>query len=743
MGATLLNRGNLPMNKKLFTTLIAATLAGQHSFALADNEPAMLEEVLVTATKREKNLQDISVAVSALSAQMLKDTQMTESADLVTLVPSLNMLQSESSGASSFNIRGIGTQVFGIGVEPSVSTMIDGIVLGRSGQAFMQLNDIQRVEVLRGPQGTLFGKNSSAGVIHFITQDPTEEHEGQITATAIEQDEYQLGGTLSGPISDTLGYRLTAFGSDKDGYTKNLYDGDYINNSQDWSVRGKLRWLPTDSLELKYTYDYSEQDCNCTARSIRDTSDPAAIAPLVASDENDKVNINGPTSNDVESYGHAMEVNWDLGEYTLTSITAYRDWQEDNQQDLDYGPTTLYNLDSASHTEQDQFTQELRLTSPSNRRLTYVAGLFYFQQDVDREQYRTILDNTSNAIFSTDATNYAAFGEATFSLLDTLRLVGGARYTYDELGYDFERTGDGFGLQPPLAPIDDEEDNDEVTVKAAIEWDFTDNAMTYLSYAQGYKGLAYNALFSASEESLNEAVDPELSDAYELGLKSNWLDGRLEINAALFFTQYEDFQASSLIQGVDENDISFSVQNVGEVETKGLEMDFRWLLTDNLLISGGFALIDATIEDYPFGTCSFGQEDRGECPLDYQDLSGEDLPQSPDWKYNIAANYTIPLTDIGLDVVTIANYRAQDDVQFDISQDPGTIQDSYGILDLSLKIADQKGRYDATLFVKNALDESYATSIYSMTSSLIPDGYVHFLPKTHERTAGITASYYF
>jgi iron complex outermembrane receptor protein len=481
--------------------------------------------------------------------------------------------------------------------------------------------------------------------------------------------------------------------------------------------------------------------------TIRQTSDPDSVAPIIASSTNDQVNLDSPTKNKVQSYGHALEANWERSGYTLTSISAYRDWKEDFHGDTDFGPVALYGLDQGKNTEQDQYSQELRLTAPGDQKFSYVAGLYYFQQSVDRQEYRAILGNTTDATFSTDNTNYAAFGEATYRITDTVRIVAGGRYTNDKLSYDFKRVGGGFQLPPPIDPTGGSTKDNDTAVKLATQWDFTDEAMTYVSYAQGYKGQAYNALFSATEDSLGNPVSPEKSDAYELGIKSTLLDRRVELNAALFYTEYKDFQASALVedssQGSEQSSIAFVVQNVGEVSTRGLEVDFRALLTENLALNGGVALIDATIDDFPGGTCTFGQQDRGECPLGYQDLSHQDLPQSPDWKLNVALDYTIDLPSQGFDLVARAGYRAQDDVQFDIAQDANTIQDSYGLLDLSMTMADKQDRYSATLFVKNALDKSYVTSISSLPSALLPGGYVQFLPKTYERTFGITVSYHY
>ncbi|MEP5568443.1 MAG: TonB-dependent receptor plug domain-containing protein, partial [Halioglobus sp.] len=197
-----------------------ALLMGQIMSVSAQESSLALEEVIVTATKREQNLQDVSVAVTALSEDILREAQIVSSEDLTQLVPSLNLQKGSNVRQTSFNIRGIGTQSFSTAVEPSVSTMLDGVVMGRSGQAFLRLLDIERVEVLRGPQGTLFGKNSTGGVVHLITKDPSEEFSGELMGSVVSGDEYRAGATVSGPLTDTLGFRLTASGSDVDGYTK-------------------------------------------------------------------------------------------------------------------------------------------------------------------------------------------------------------------------------------------------------------------------------------------------------------------------------------------------------------------------------------------------------------------------------------------------------------------------------------------------------------------------------------------
>jgi iron complex outermembrane receptor protein len=756
--------------KPLVTGLILA-LGGTTGFAQGSSSLA-LEEVLVTATKREQSMQDVAVAVTALSADLIKEAQINSSEDLTFLVPSLNLQKGSNPRQTSFSIRGIGTQSFSSAAEPSVSTMVDGVVMGRSGQSFMQLLDVQRVEVLRGPQGTLFGKNSTAGVVHIITQNPTEEHSGELMGTTISDEEYRAGLTISGPITDNLGYRLSANGTDVAGYTKNYYDGDYLNGTEEWSVRGKLRWLPTDTLELKWASDYSDVSSDGTAAPIRSLEPYGGnearvqgildnIAPVQPGDENDEVNINSIPFSDSKSWGHSLEANWDIGEYILTSITAARGFEVNGFGDVDSQPIDALGFNQFGASEQEQFTQEFRITSPADGVITYVAGLFYFDQEVERSFRREFeiipgLPGTGIADFKVDTQNWAAFGEATWNFGDAWRLIVGARYTEDELDYLFGRTVEGLpiGLPSPVEPTKGATDEDDLSGKLALQWDYSDEGMTYLSYAQGYKGPAFDMAFGADPVDLPR-VDPETSDSWELGLKTSLFDGQVQLNAALFYSVYEDFQSQAFFDpdgtpppcpdddpGCNAGNESgtFILINAGEVSTQGLEVDFLAQVTENLRLSGGVAFIDAKIDDYPGGPCSDGQKFRGECPNGLQDLSGGDLPFSPDWKASLTASYILRL-DNSFDVVLKGSVRAQDEVLYSLTQDENTIEDSYSIWDASVVFEGHSDRWDATVFVKNIGDEFYASSIISPPSFALPNGYNHRYSKLAGRNYGLEMRY--
>ena len=745
-------------NQKTIAAQRAAVILHLLALPAAAQVPAtgdrpILEELVVTAQKREQNLQDVPVGVSLLSGKALAEAQLRNAGELATLLPTLNVQASSGPGTSSFNIRGIGTQAFSPGVDPSVSTMLDGVVMGRSGMAFLDLVDIERVEVLRGPQGTLYGKNASGGVVHIITRDPSPEFSGTAAANAIEDGEYRLDGSVSGPITETLGYRLTGFGVDDDGWAKNVYNDDKINSTRNYSVRGKLQWQARDDLDFMLAGDYSWNNCDCTALSVRDILDgPDQQAllqeqlPVVPSKHNQDVNNDQRTFNRTRSSGTSLTANRDLDEYALTSITAWRDWRTESIVDFDDSPANPLSLSfpAPPETEQNQFSQELRLASVPAEWGSYVVGAFYFQQDVDTGNTTTagVLEPIVPATTRVSRTdvhgkNMAAFGEVNFNLWRDWQLILGGRYTYDELEYDTTADRTDNIVFPPPGEASDSHDESDFSPKLVLQWDVSDDAMAYASYVSGYKGPA----FDTSLLTAGTYVDPETSDSWETGLKSRWLDNRLIFNAALFYAEYDDFQAET---SIDVGPLgSIVLTNAGEVSTQGVELEFIAQPVSDWTISGGVTYTDATIDEYPNGNCSGGQRSRGECPDKYQDLSGGQLPYTPKWKATLGTDYTIPLQSIAFDLILGANVRYQGDVLYELSQDPYTEQDAYGIVDIRAVLAGRREGYRITAFVKNALDENYAALIYANSPALLPNGYIQLVPKYANRTAGLEIRYDF
>lgn len=722
------------------------------------DQPLALEEVIVTATRREASLQDVPVAVTAVPDWVLNDNQITRSEELTILVPSLTVQQGGNARGSSFNIRGVGTQSFSSAAEPSVSTMVDGVVMGRSGMAFSQLPDVQRVEVLRGPQGTLFGKNSSAGVVHIITKDPTPEHEGEVSVMGIEMGEYRYAGTAAGPITENWGYRITGSYISDRGYTWNVYDSKYYNDQEDFLVRGKLAWEPTPNLQLKYIGDWQKRRVNGALSVVREASEPtlSQLLPVVPSDENEEANTRLTNDSQNDANGHTLDINWDIGSLTLTSITAYRSWTIEGVGGTTLVPEPPTPVSQIGKTEQDQFTQELRLASGVDQFLSYVVGLYYFDQDISRTFTRDVFLGeellTATSSFDVDTRNYAAFGELIFNLSASWRLIAGGRFTRDELAYkDFVRTGQ-IGGTGPAGPASDDTSENNFSGKLALQWDFSDSAMTYLSYTSGYKGPAYSIVFATEPDDL-ERVEPETSNAFEWGIKSRLFDNRMTFNVAAFYTLYDDWQAQAFIEDSSGTGTgSFEVSNAGKVSTRGIELDLTAVPVQNLTLYGALAYIRARIDEFDDGPCSPGQKAAGNPPsclspaeggTATQDLAGGELPYSPDWRVTLSANYLLPLDSVPFGLAFMGTYRWQDDVLFSVTQDPGTVQDAYGVLDLALDLRDDDDRYVLTAFVKNVADTFYTTAIGGVAANQMPadGGYSQLYPKYARRTFGFEARY--
>ncbi|MFK7975342.1 MAG: TonB-dependent receptor [Halioglobus sp.] len=733
-----------------------------------------LEEIIVTASKRQENLQDVSVAVTAISSEALRQSKILQSEELTSLVPSLNLQKGMNPRSSSFNIRGIGTQSFSAAVEPSVSTVLDGVVMGRSGMAFTQLFDLNRVEVLRGPQGTLFGKNASGGVIQFITEQPGDEFSGKLVTSIIEDGEYRGEAAINVPISDRAAFRLAGSASHVDGWIENVFDGSKRNETDDWALRGQFRFDVTEDLTLTWASDLSDKDCECSQNVLR-SAEPGteildAIFPVIPGEKNTQHNDDGDMSLQVESFGHRLNVDYQFGGFTLTSITAYREWNEDFDEDVDNSPVVpipgsiLFSFEQEGTLDQEQFSQEIRLLSPAEDRLSYVLGLYYFEQKVERGFGRTIGFNdtpsTNYTIATVDTENFSAFGEATFDITEAVRGLFGARYTQDDLKTVGRAVSEIATAPPPprssyVEAAPSETDEDDFSIKLGLEWDIEEDVLAYLTYTQGYKGPAFNA--GATNEEPLPAIEPETSDAYELGLKSRLFDGRLTLNVALFRSEFSDFQAEAFVPG-DEDDTSdtgeFRLSNAGEVVTQGLEIDFNALPTERLFIFGSLSIIDAEIESFEGGPCSFGQQYlgvgfRGQVSCDrlgvdrmpgsprLQDLSGGDLPFTPDWKLNLMAAYTLPIESQPFDVVLRANFTAQDDAVYLISQDEAARQDGYELVDIEVELQGDNQQWSVSAFVKNLFDEFYVNGIGATSDVFVPGGYLQQVPKTSSRTAGL------
>ncbi len=717
-----------------------------------------IEEVIVTAQKREQNLQDVPLAVSVIGGASLdKDGNRVDLQSIQALVPSLTYRRGSGNRESTLIMRGIGTVSFSTAAEPAVATVIDGVVLSRSGQAFNELADIERVEVLKGPQGTLFGKNASGGVINVVTKGPTEDFEASAQLSYFEDDEIRLKSTISGPISDKLGVRLNGFAGSFDGHLDNIFTGEKAQGYDRSGVRAVMQYDHSDTFTATFIGDFMERDDNCCADVLSGPPSDALNELLQAGtgqgDETRELNQDQPAVNKGDAYG--LQVNFEkefANGLVLTSITSKRDWEDTLRFDLDFGPNSVptgplfvnslggffgsNGIVDLGITDVDQFTQELRINSPAGERVEYTAGVYYFTSNLDRTFTRTVstciastLDvdpvigaapctvtdstittNFGTAFINVEVDNFAVFGNANIRINDKLDVILGARYTDDEVSYDHERITDfdpsGPGVAPAFA-LSDSVDETDFSVRAGVQYDLNDDMTSYFTYTQGYKGPAFNVFFNMGENNA-PAIGAETADAFELGLKSVWLDGALTANLAAWYAEYENFQANSFINinGV----LTTNLTNAGTVKTQGVEADLFWSPIDDLSINASIVLTDAEVDDVNI------PEGADQDQIDsLRSRIGTPLPFAPDLAFNVSAQYWVPLANQPFDLVFDTQYNYNDEVAStifvtDLDNSVNRI-DSYGIWNANISLVSKDDTYAFILHMRNIADESYVSTV--------------------------------
>lgn len=686
-----------------------------------------LKSVTVTATRREASLQQVPVAVTVVDGEQLERENRNSVATIVQQVPTLNYRGSASNKDSSLFVRGIGTISTSPGVEPSVATVIDGVVYARPGQSTLDLLDVDRIEVLRGPQGTLFGKNASAGVLNVVTRDPEEATHGFVDYSHFGGgNENRVRFGLGGRLSDTLKGSLTTSFGDYDGNVENLVNGHDTNGYERKGVRGKLQFQPQDDLKLTLIGDYSDGENDTPSVLVRPSAAVAAtIAPLVAGSDNRKISSDYRTYVEDTNRGLSLQADWTLADFTLTSVSAWRGWDNTQYQDNDF---TAALQRTAVHDEgdvdYDQFSQEFRLTSPKGQFAEYVLGTYLFHGKSE-ETYRRLsvnaaVPNTGRAEYSASNDSYALFGETTLNFRDDLRAIFGLRWTLDEIEYDHRRVSSSpvevNSIRPSFGSSGSHRDNGG-SGRVGLQYDINDQLTTYATYSRGYKGPAYNVYFNMQALDL-EPLDPETSDTYEIGLKSSAWNNRLTANIALFHSTYDNYQAN--FYDVVGTSVVTRLINAGSVTSEGVELDYALQATQQLKISGALAYTHARIDD--FG-CPAGA--AASC-----NINGQPLPFTPDWKSYLRADYTIPL-DNGWDLELGADYSWQSEVQYSLDQNPNTVQGAFGLWGASVALADYDAGWRVAFIGKNLADKSYSTVLTSGASS------TRVVPRDDERYFGV------
>ena len=715
---------------------VAAILFAQVAAGVAHAQTALLEEVVVTAQKRAGNLQDTPIAISAVTGDAIEKLNIDDIGAIAAANPSL--VYSEAGGEAQLYIRGIGSNIFNVGADQSVATHIDGVYTGRANMGLTQFLDIDRVEILRGPQGTLYGRNATGGAINIISRAPTDEFEGYVSGLVGSFDRIDVRGAVSGPITENLSGRLAVRRLKDDGYTEDLdpQGGDKIDDNDLAALRGSLRWK-SDALTATLIAEHSEfQNGNTSIFPIDNTGLAESFGAKPNRDIHKTYN-NTPSFHEWETGGVTGILDWAVTDKTNLYLTVgYRDWDSDFLFNTD-GTEIEITRTTLSY-ESEQLSAELRLSGESGWG-RWLVGAYWFDEDKYGALGLVRSGFTPPAvlvprsfIFRADGTGEATalFGQVDFNLADTWTLSAGLRYSDEKKG-DFLRQStllpdnELLGLFTPN-PIPDATPAstrrvtrswDAWTPRVGLEFRPSDDRLFYLTYSEGFKSGGFNDL-----SVVNPPFDPELVDSIEVGAKTEWLGGRLRANASAFYYDYTDLQVS-VFASVGSITTTFTT-NAAEATVQGLELDLAAKVTDSLDIAASLAVLDATYDRFvtPYGSCT-----AANVALDARctgrvglprliDAAGNRLNNAPEFKGSISATYRFDLSGGGsISLLGAAHHQGR--VYFVPANTTVMSQSSYTLVDARIGYENESGDLAVGAFVKNLADEDYFHNIVQFTST--------------------------
>ncbi|HUA26773.1 MAG TPA: TonB-dependent receptor [Steroidobacteraceae bacterium] len=766
----------------LMCALIVGLDGGNHAAA---DENTELAEIVVTAQKRMENMQRVPIAVTVISAETLEKANVSEFADLAKFAPSMTMTVADQPANSSIIIRGIGTFAFSIAAEPSVLVVIDDVAVGFQAQAFTDLVDLEQVEVLNGPQSTLFGKSASAGVINVTTKAPTNTltYFGDVRVT--NDDEQRYTSSVSGPLSDTVSYRVSIAARSYGGNLDNLATGYKIDDDHTAALRSKIRWQPNDRTDFTLAAHYTGDHAHCCGWPLT-RLDPGAllygvpaltqsvIAPgIIPSSNNTAVRVNQVPIASVSDVGISSHVDRDFGEATLLSISAVNQYKLHDLTDYDttdadvlqyltpYTNTEPAGSVPASTTTQEHggllqggdvvvktISQEFRLRSDGRRALNYLLGAYYSNENLLRNFGRGFGANSeavANYRAQTHYDNYALFGQTGWLILPRTTLITGLRVNREVSSYTFDNYYKVFHL-----PATDEPNSDVNTVttgKLGLQYQLTDALMAFAFAARGYKGVAYDLTSGTTpREAAYFPVKPEKSNDYEAGVRSEWLNRRLVLNATVYNTDYTDFQVQTIAPYLMNTAI---LANIPKVRTRGLEFEAIAQVTANLHANVGYAYNDARAIDYPLGQCYNGETMPSTCTSSsaFQNLDGATLPNAPKSKEIIGLDYLKRVPGLPLEADLNVSSVWQSAENFVITRDPGTLQPAYGITNLSLTLTPRRNRrFSVAFFCNNLFDRHYAANMANVRGNytfptLTGSAYNQQLPRDFDSYFGVRVAF--
>lgn len=708
---------------KASTTVLSASV-----FLAGTAHSSILEEVVVTAQKREQSVQDVGIAVSAMSGDQMEAMGYDNAQQVTAMAPGVSTIQPNGEANYAIGIRGVANSDFTTNVESPVAIYLDEVYVSQMSGAGFALFDMERVEILRGPQGTLFGRNATGGLAHFISRKPGEELEGYGKVTVGDYSQLKFEGAVGGPITDTLSARVAISTHDNDGYITNRL-GEDLNNADDQSARLLVAWAPSDTFELLLSVRGSEQDIRTGFfENVSSVGAPGELTPnqpnpvLGGYLDNDGDVFAGdyddPGYNDLKTRGYSATMKWDTDSFSLTSITDYSTVERRYIEDSDASPVSFFNFFLT--TDAKQFSQELRIDGETDR-FKWVAGAYYLDLDVN-DSNGGITDPFIgpaptpgaeaglNNPYSSLLESVSVFGQTEFALSDTLRAIVGLRAINDKKDFDYQIEAVEF-INPDIRNFDSasnlnslgvlgsysgERDDTEWSGRLALDWTPNDDVLVYASWNRGVKGSGFNApIFPLNppDTDYNDetmSFEPEQLDAYEIGAKLSFLGGLARLNGAMYYYDYQDYQAFNII-GLD------SLTSNAEADSSGFELELQASPTEGLDILLGLAYNDINV------TLASGFDTTS--------------VQSPEWSANAMLRYEWQLGFGSIAIQGDMNYRSEH--IFALTKLDNVTENGYTISNMSLTYTSESAAWTASAFVDNVTDEEYLVQTFDLSTTAV------------------------
>ncbi len=734
----------------LAACLATAAVAGT---ALAQQGPGRLEEIVVTAQKRSENVQDIPISIVAVSEQQLEARGTQDISEITAIAPNIQFKTtgavSGSSAAAAVTIRGVGQTDWSLSTEPGVGIYVDGVYMARSVGGVIDVLDLERIELLRGPQGTLFGRNTIGGAISLITKRPGDEVEGKLELIGGDRDRLDFRGALNLPLGDRAAARLSVSSRNQDGFQTSLVDGRTYGNRNRDTARLQLRLDVSDRLQADLAFDGTRiREDSAPSTLVGVTIDPpggrlinpsisfiynAFEAPLVdvpgfgvgvPFDSRwvpDDIDTNFATGfdrgTDLDIWGGSLTLSWALGTSTeVKSITAYREVDGGFSSEADASPLTLTEADTEYY--QDQFTQELQVTGSSfSDRLKWVLGGFYLRETGFENEFVPIAPLTFGTVVSLQdhsTRSIAAYAQASYALTDTVGLTLGGRYTSDEktnLPRDASLTLGAVaataifadaGLAPgdslPFVPqgVEVDETFTDFSPRIALDYIPRDDLMLYASYSRGFKSGGFNIRYLVPRPAVL-GYDPETLSTVEAGVKWTAAGGRVRVNASGYFSTWDDLQVV-----VFESFGAPLVQNAGEAEITGFEIETNALPVDDLELSLAVGYLSAEYKSINNPTTTVP---------DIQLVTADkELPNAPEWTLNASIAYSFHLPGDGGRIVPRIDWSYTSDYENDAQNSEFLSVDGYELVNAALSYQAPDDTWSVTAFVNNATDSRFITA---------------------------------